>query len=331
MTEYQQRLLCFICFMAGLLLFNCAIAKPNWGSWLTEFKQDAISDGIDPQFFDSVFSDVKPNKRVVNLDRSQPEHRLTYAKYRKTRADNFRINLGKKKYKKYQRLLEEVGTKYGVDPAIIVSLWGIESSYGHFMGNHSVIKALATLAFDKRRGEFFRKELLLALHIIQDGHVDPRKFVGEWAGGTGQPQFLPSSWKKFAVDHNQDGKKDIWTDQADVFASIANYLVGNGWHQGEPWAIEATAPAEFDYHLNTGYTIKKRISEWKAMGIRPAKGFNFPAQDLQAYMIKPYGGPYIMAFHNFRVIMRYNRSTYYAGAVSYMADQIKKSFARKRS
>lgn len=325
MSLYQQRSLYFISFIIALFAFNCSIAAPSWTQWLSEFKQEAMSDGIDDGFFDSVFADVRPNKRVVNLDRSQPERRLTYSKYKKTRADRFRVNLGKKKYKKYRNLLEEVGVKYGVDPAIIVSLWGIESSYGHYMGKHSVIKALATLAYDKRRGKFFRKELLLALHILQDGHIDKKKFVGEWAGGTGQPQFLPSSWKQFAVDHNNDGKKDIWTDKADVFASIANYLVQNGWQRNQPWAIEVSAPDSFDYHLNTGYSVKKKVSEWMAMGIKPAKGFKMPKQDLEAYVLKPYGGPYIMAFHNFRVIMRYNRSTFYAGTVSYMADEIKKA------
>lgn len=329
MTEYQQRLLYFFGGLIGLFLFNCAIASQGWNSWLAEFKQDAVADGINPRFFDAVFTDITPNKRVVNLDRSQPERRLTFTKYRKTRADNYRVKLGKSKFQQNRRLLEEIGDKYGVDPAIIVSLWGIESSYGHYMGNHSVIKALATLAFDKRRPEFFRKELLLALHILQDGHVDMKRFVGEWAGGTGQPQFLPSSWKKFAVDHNQDGKKDIWSTKGDVFASIANYLVQNGWHEGEPWAIEVTAPSDFDYHLNTGYSIKNNVSEWAKMGIRPASGFHFPNQDLQAYILKPYGGPYLMAFHNFRVIMKYNRSTFYAGTVSYMADEIKKSSKSK--
>lgn len=328
MSLYLQRSIYFIVFVTSLICFNCAIAAPSWNQWLTDFKQEAVSDGIQPNFFDTIFADVKPNRRVVNLDRSQPERRITYSKYKKTRADRYRVNLGKKKYKKHQALLEQIGQKYGVDPAIIVSLWGIESSYGHYMGKHSVIKALATLAFDKRRSEFFRKELLLALHILQDGHIDHHKFVGEWAGGTGQPQFLPSSWKRFAVDHNQDGKKDIWTQHGDVFASIANYLTENGWQRNQPWAIEVTAPDSFDYHLNTGYSVKKKVSEWMEMGIKPSKGFNFPNQDLEAYVLKPYGGPYIMAFHNFRVIMRYNRSTFYAGTVSYMADEIKKSVKR---
>ncbi len=297
-------------------------AKQSWSEYVKGVRAEALSQGIRPDVFDEAFRNIKaPNRRVLHLDRTQPEKRLTFLKYRNTRADAFRIKLGRREIKKYHALLDKVGDEYGVSPCFIVSIWGLETSYGRFMGTFPVIKSLATLAYDNRRSAFFRKQLFQALHILNDGHVQLKDFKGEWAGASGHPQFLPSSWHNFAVDYNKDGKKDIWKTHSDAFASIANYLLKSGWKRNQPWAIKVTTPAGFSEDL-LGRKVVKTIAQWKALGVR-ANGRPLPKDmNMEASIVRPYGGPTYMIFNNFRVIMKWNRSIYYAGTVGYMAEQI---------
>jgi membrane-bound lytic murein transglycosylase B len=161
----------------------------------------------------------------------------------------------------------------------------------------------------------------LALHILNDGHVTLAHFKGEWAGASGQPQFLPSSWRRYAVDYDGDGRKDIWESKPDVFASVANYMKQNGWQANEPWAIEVKLPSNFDMSLQ-GKTIVKPVSEWNAMGVRTLNNQALPYQQLTASIVQPVGGPVFLAFPNYKMILRYNNSIYYAGAIGYLADKI---------
>lgn len=297
-------------------------SQVSWQDWVSEVRRQALDEGISPSLFDEAFSGLhEPSRSVKSLARSQPEHRLTYLKYQNSRVDGYRIAIGRKLYTRNQALLEEVGQAYGVDPCFIVSFWGLETSYGTYMGNFPVIKSLATLAYDSNRKDFFRKQLFLALHILNDGHVTLDRFKGEWAGASGQPQFLPSSWVQYAVDYDQDGRKDIWDSKPDVFASIANYMKQNGWQTGEPWAIKVKLPAHFDMALE-GKTTIKSVSEWSAMGVVTEDGQALPYQQLKASIIQPFGGPVFLAFPNYKMILRYNNSIYYAGAVGYLADKI---------
>lgn len=294
---------------------------PSWPVWLAEFKKEAVADGINPSFFDEIFKDVTPDKTIMHFDHRQPEHRLTFLQYRTTRADNFRIQLGRKEFNKNRELLENIGKQFNVDPCFVASIWGMETSYGRVMGKFPVIKALATLAYDPRRSERFRKELLIALHILQDGHVSPENFKGEWAGASGYAQFLPSSWKRYAVDYEHTGRKDIWTSVPDGLASIANYLLQNGWHKNEPWAIEVALPSGFhDDLINDG--MRKSVAEWQGLGVRTADNHPLPDPSLSAGLMKPDGGPVFLIFNNFTVILHYNNSKYYAGTIGYLADQI---------
>ena len=306
-----------------LLISTIATAQQqSWSSWVAQVRAEALKQGISASLFDEAFADIhEPSKQVKGLARSQPEHRLTYTKYRNSRVDAYRIAIGRKEYKKNQTLLTEIGNHYGVDPCFITSFWGMETSYGSYMGNFPVIKSLATLAYDSNRPDFFRRELFLALHILNDGHVTLQRFKGEWAGASGQPQFLPSSWVKYAVDYDGDGRKDIWDSKADVFASIANYMKLNGWKAGEPWATYVKLPANFDMTLE-GKTIIKPVSEWNALGVRTETGQPLPHQELQASIVQPNGGPVFLAYPNYRMILRYNNSIYYAGAIGYLADSI---------
>jgi membrane-bound lytic murein transglycosylase B len=306
----------------GLVLSPLIFAQQNWSSWVADVRKEALSQGISEATLDAAFADIhEPSRQVKGLAHSQPEHRLTYSKYLHSRVDPYRIVIGKKEYKKNQTLLNEIGQRYGVDPCFILAFWGLESSYGSYMGNFPVIKSLATLAYDSNRPAFFRKELFLALHILNDGHVSLAQFKGEWAGASGQPQFLPTSWVKYAVDYDGDGRKDIWTSKPDVFASIANYMKTNGWHTGEPWAIYVSLPANFDTKLQ-GKSILKPVSEWHKLGVRTTTGEALPNQDMQASIVQPNGGPVFLAFPNYKMILRYNNSIYYAGAIGYLADSI---------
>lgn len=305
-----------------VLIHHTAFAQQNWNDYVANIRTEALQQGISPDVFDSAFAGIhEPSHQIKGLLRSQPEHRLTFIKYRNTRVDNYRIIIGKKEYKKNQAVLEDIARKYGVNPCFIVSFWGMETSYGSYMGNFPVIKALATLAYDSNRKDFFRKELFIALRILNEGHVSLADFKGEWAGASGQPQFLPSSWVKYAVDYDGDGRRDIWRSLPDAFASIANYMKQNGWQTGEPWAIQVKLPGKFDRAME-GKTIVKPVSEWSALGVRTEGGQALPYQNLQASIVQPLGGPTFMTFPNYKMILHYNNSIYYAGAVGYLADKI---------
>ncbi|MFT4059808.1 MAG: lytic murein transglycosylase [Legionella sp.] len=310
--------------IAGVLglMQHVAFAQDNWNQWVANVRSEALSQGISPEIFDNAFRDIRePSHQIKGLLRSQPEHRLTFMKYRSTRVDNYRIAIGRKEFKKNQAVLGDISKKYGVNPCFIVSFWGMETSYGTYMGNFPVIKALATLAYDSNRKEFFRKELFIALRILNEGHVSLADFKGEWAGASGQPQFLPSSWVRYAVDYDGDNRRDIWKSKPDVFASIANYMKQNGWQDGEPWAIQVKLPAKFDMTLEGKNTVKP-VSEWSALGVRTEEGKELPYQNLQASIVQPYGGPTFMTFPNYKMILHYNNSIYYAGAIGYLADKI---------
>jgi len=296
-------------------------SQKSWPEFVKEVRAEALSQGIRPEVFDRAFHGLKaPNKKVLRFDRTQPEKRLTFLKYRNTRADAFRIKLGRQELRKKQGILHEISRRYGVSECFIVSLWGLETSYGRFMGSFPVIKSLATLAYDNRRSAFFRKQLFYALHILNNGHVKLKDFKGEWAGASGHPQFLPSSWNNFAVDYDGDGRKDIWKTLPDALASIANYLKQNGWQTNQPWAIVVNTPSGFDKEL-MGRKVTKPVSEWEKLGITSASG-HLPNGNLKASIVRPYGGPTLMIFNNFKVIMKWNRSIYYAGTVGYMAEKV---------
>jgi membrane-bound lytic murein transglycosylase B len=314
----------FVFFMLLCYALSLSAAQTqSWQTWLQGVRKEALSQGISARIFDQVFTQIKgPSAKVLRYDRSQPETRISFLKYRDTRADAYRIKLGRKALKKNRLILDEVSQHYGVSACFIVSFWGLETSYGRFMGSFPVIQSLATLAYDSRRGPYFRKQLFYALHILEDGHVRYQDFKGEWAGASGQPQFLPSSWFHYAVDYDKDGKRDIWQTKEDVFASIANYLVAHGWQAEQPWAIVVRLDQKRGLSdlLNDGQW--QSIAAWQKLGVQLLPGASWPDATLKATLIRPSGGPDMLVFNNFEVIMQWNRSTYYAGTVGYMADRI---------
>ncbi|MCH9769258.1 MAG: lytic murein transglycosylase [Gammaproteobacteria bacterium] len=303
-----------------LSLTQLCFAKQSWQQHIQQIRQEALAKGIRPEILDAALKGIHaPNRKVLKLDRTQPEKRLTFLKYRNTRADAYRIKIGRKEIKKYHDLLTTISNQYGVSPCFIVALWGLETSYGRYMGKFPVIKSLVTLSYDNRRSAFFRKQLFYALEILNDEHVKPEHFKGEWAGASGHPQFLPSNWHHYAVDYNGDGRRDIWKTLSDSLASIANFLHKHGWKTGGLWAVEVTIPADFP-KADLTRKVVKTVAEWKTLGVKPERSIG--NDGLEASVIKPYGGPAMMIFNNFRVIMRWNRSTYYAGTVGYTAEKI---------
>ena len=319
----MKRLISF--FLSLLLAFfsvNVIARNLSWHQWVAQLKKEAVAQGIDSSLFDNIFNKIPgPDPQILRFDHTQPEQRISFYKYRNTRGDKYKIIIGRRELQLHRKLLQNVGRDFSVDPCFIVALWGMETSYGHYMGNFPVIKSLATLAYDSRRSEHFRKELLLALQIVNDKQVALEKFKGEWAGASGQPQFLPSSWFNYAVDYDHDGRKDIWSSYPDVFASIANYLAKNGWRMNEPWAITVKLPANFDRSLIDKNNVRL-VSQWNELGIRTLSGAPLPNQNLSASLVQPDGGPTFLAFNNFRTLLTYNNSIYYAGTIGYMADEI---------
>lgn len=316
--------------MLALSATSVWAALPSWEAWVAGVRQEALSQGIRAAVFDEAFRDIhEPNRQIKRFLKTQPEHRLTYERYLKTRVDAYRLAMGRKNYLKNQTLLDQIGREYGVDPCFIVAFWGMETSYGTYMGDFPSIKALATLAYDSNRPAYFKHELLLALRILNDNQVTLKEFKGEWAGASGQPQFMPSSWFKYAVDYDHDGRKNIWTSLPDVFASIANYMKLNGWQTGEVWALKVTLPPNFDKHL-MGKTIVKPVSAWQALGVRLENGQALPASALPASLVQPNEGPVFLALPNYKMILKYNNSVYYAGAIGYLAEHVCRGAAEKR-
>ena len=295
----------------------------DFGKWLQELRRQALDEGITAATLDAALIGVQPIQRVIELDRDQPEFKLSFLQYLDLVAPESRVASGREALARNRALLEAVGARYGVQPRFIVALWGVETDFGRATGGFPIVAALATLAHEGRRSEFFRRELLDALHILDERHIGVAAMTGSWAGAMGQSQFMPSSFRRFAVDYDGDGRRDIWTTEADVFASIANYLASHGWRAGQNWGRAARLPPGFDPAL-VGAKVEKPLAEWQALGVRTATGGDLPAADLAASVVQPDGprGPAFIVYENFKTILRWNRSTYFAAAVGYLADRI---------
>ena len=313
--------------LIGALLTGSAMAQEDgaesFAEWREGVRSEALDLGISTTIFDTAFADVEPIPRVIELDRSQPEVTLTFDQYVERVVPESRVEKGRKLLAEHRELLEPIGRKYGVPPRFIVALWGIETNFGQYLGGFPVIASLATLAYDGRRSAYFRQELLHALRILEDGHITPEAMMGSWAGAMGQSQFMPSSFVNYAVDHNGDGRRDIWGTQGDVFASAANYLSQAGWRAGETWGRRVTLPSGFDHAL-TGLEVKKTLAEWQALGLRRSNGSDLPHADIGGSVVLPggEGGPAYLVYNNYRTIMRWNRSFYFATSVGLLADGI---------
>ena len=294
----------------------------TFAEWREQLRAEAFSLGISEETLLAIDDLEAPLDRVLELDDAQPEFMQTFTRYLSLRITPLQINRGQALLRQYAVLLEEVRQSYGVQPHYLVSFWAIESNYGRATGGFSVLQALATLAFDPRRAEFFRTELLTALKIIDDGHIAVDNMSGSWAGAMGQLQFLPSVFARYGIDGDNDGKIDIWNSLPDIFHSAANFLSQSGWRGDERWGREVLLPSNFDFSL-TGTRTRKPLQEWNELGIIQMNGSPIPVANMQASVILPAGagGPAFLTYANFRATMVYNPSTFYALTVGHLADR----------
>jgi membrane-bound lytic murein transglycosylase B len=307
-----------------LIISTPVFAAGSFDSWLSDFRTEAHRRGVSKPTITRALSGIQPLPKVLELDRKQPEGTMTFAKYKKNVISQTRIDKGRRLYREHAFILKEIEKKYGVPASVIVALWGIETSYGENTGGFDVVEALATLAYDGRRSEFFKDELINALKILDEGHIELASMKGSWAGAMGQNQFMPSSFKKFAVDHNGDGKRDIWKSLPDVFASTANYLKKSGWLADRRWGREVSIPDNLPESI-TGLEHSKTLAEWKSLGVRLPDGEPLTVvRGMKAALVRPDGvaGPAFLVYDNYRVIMAWNKSVYFATSVGLLSDAI---------
>ncbi len=321
-------------------LANVALASElPFDQWLAKVRIEASEKGISEQTIKEALTDVKPYPKAIKSDRAQPEFKRTFANYSSKRLSEWRVGTGHKKRVEHKELLEKVAKAYGVQPRFILSFWGLETNYGNYTGNNDIIRSLATLAYDKRRAEYFRKELFNALTILDQGHIELKDMKGSWSGAMGQGQFMPSSFLRFAQDFDGDGKKDIWNNHADVFASIANYLKHFGWSDQQTWGRQVTLPDNAASWLDSvkankpekgcralrAHTAKLPLSRWNELGIRRLNESELPNVEIEATLILPDGktGQAFLTYPNYRTILRYNCANSYALTIGLLADKFK--------
>jgi len=295
---------------------------PPFTTWLSELTVEAKSRGISDALLKRALAGISPIKRVIELDRRQPEFSMTFWSYLTKSVNEQRIKKGRQMLAKHKVLLSRVSKKMGVQPRFLVAFWGLETNFGTYTGVFPVVGALVTLAHDRRRSKFFRAQLLAALKLMDQGNF-PVDVKGSWAGAMGNHQFIPTTYRDFAVDFDGDGKRNLWTSLPDIFASAANYLGRSGWDAKRTWGREVQLPKDLDLAL-TGLEVRKPLSDWQKFGVRRMGGGNLPNVDIEASLVLPagYRGPAFLVYNNFRTIMVWNRSIYYALAVGHLADRL---------
>ena len=314
----------FFRFICLFLLSSSIFANSHsFEDFLGNVRQIAIEQGVSKSTIDKAFFELSPNLDILEADRKQAEFSQNFWHYINKRVNQTRLNNGYDTLKQNTSLLNKVSQKYGVPNYILVSFLGLESNYGNYTGKLSLIQSLATLAFDPRRSDFFTRELVALLKLIDKGKI-PIDAKGSWAGAMGAVQFMPSNVQAYGVDADKDGIVDLWNSQEDIYSSAANFLKHLGWKKGQKWGREVTIPKNFDYRL-TGLQNKKKVTDWGLLGIRKANGSALPNSSMEGSLIVPMGhrGPAFLVYQNFRVILGWNRSQLYALSVGYLADRIK--------
>lgn len=299
------------------------LTQKEFSACLVTFSAKAKAAGISQNTINNSLAKAELNTQVLELDRKQPEFTTSFADYFNRRVTEQRVAQGRALLVKHKDLLARVEQEYGVPAAYLVSFWGLETNFGSYFGNIPVVDSLATLACDARRSTFFTIELINALRILDEGAIAPGKMKGSWAGAMGHVQFMPSSFLKNAVDFDGDHKRDLWNSTADAMGSAANFLKNLGWQTEGRWGREVKLPKDFPF-LEAGLKNNKPIAEWTKLGVTRADSTPLPQADMNASLLVPSGheGPAFLVYDNFNVIMRWNRSEFYAIAVGQLADQI---------
>jgi membrane-bound lytic murein transglycosylase B len=325
MVQTCKKIILF-CTVTITVLFTLprpGTCSEDFSSWLEGVRQEARAKGISEVTLHEAFDGLQPIPRVIELDRRQPEFTQTFWRYLDARVTEGRVERGRMLLELHAELLAGIEKQYGVQPRFLVAFWGLETNFGDYLGSFSVIGSLATLAHDPRRSEFFRSELLAALSIIDGRHISASEMFGSWAGAMGQPQFMPSTFVRFAVDADGDRKRDIWHSLPDVFASAANFLAESGWQGDKTWGREVRLPPGFNLEL-IGLEVKKTLAAWQILGVRKGNGNNLPRVHMKGSLILPAGhtGPAFLVYNNYRTTLQWNRSDLYAIAVGHLADRL---------
>jgi membrane-bound lytic murein transglycosylase B len=315
----------FAALVVSPAMAQSARGQGSFDAFLDGVRSDARRGGVSAATLNRALRGLRPNERVLELDRRQAEFTQTWPQYRDARLSPARIDAGRRAYADNRALLESIQARFRVSARVVVAIWGLETNYGGFTGNFNVIEALATLAWEGRRAAFFRAELLAALRILDAGHVSVERMRGSHAGAMGNPQFMPTSFERLAVDFDGDGRRDIWDSKADALGSIANYLARNGWRDGEIWGFEVLLPGGFDTSL-ADHRQMRPMRDWGRMGVVRASGSGLPGSENEWAIVIPGlsrgDSQAFMVGQNFMSIRRYNPSNFYATAVGLLSDRV---------
>ncbi|UJP06591.1 MAG: lytic murein transglycosylase [Nitrosomonas sp.] len=312
---------------AAFMILTCAqpvyADDSGFGECIARMKSQARLEGISDNTVNQVLSKVKRLPRIIELDRRQPEFTQTFANYFTTRINEERIQRGRELYARHHVLLDKIQRESGIPAQFLISFWGLETSYGGHFGDWPVLDSLATLACDTRRSTFFTQELLNAMRIVDAGDITAERMIGSWAGAMGHMQFMPSTFLRYAKDVDGDGRRDLWGSIPDAMGSAANFLQQLGWVPGLNWGQEVLLPRSFDYSL-AGRDQMLSLEEWTTLGVTTTSGAPLAPAAQKAALIIPsgYQGPAFLVTKNFYIIMRWNRSEFYALSVGHLADRI---------
>jgi len=305
--------------------------EQDFAQCLVRLQQTAQTQGVPARVAGDVVGKLQYVPRVIELDRRQPEFTETFANYIGQRVTERNINTGRALLAQHSALLDRLEKQYGVPGSVLVAFWGLETHYGGYLGKMSILDNLATLACDPRRSDYFTSELMAALHLVADYGLQPSQMQGSWAGAMGQTQFMPSAYRRYGVDGDGDKRIDLWNSIPDALTSAANFLQGLGWQREQRWGREVVLPNGFAYEL-AGAKNARSLEAWKQLGVSTAYGGALVDGNVNAALVVPagYQGPKFLAYPNFDVIMRWNRSEYYAIAVGYLSDRLRGAPALKQ-
>jgi membrane-bound lytic murein transglycosylase B len=310
-------LLCLWLWCAGSAV-SARAAADDFDAWLVDLKAEAVAQGLRSETVEVALSQVRLLSKVVESDRSQPKAPTEFCDYMTRRLTPTRIRRGREMLAKHRRLLAGINADYGIPPRYIIALWGLETNFGDYVGDIPLFDALVTLARDPRRGSFFRKQIFGAIRIIDEGHHPVDGLNGSWAGATGQVQFMPTTFLAYAVDHDGDGRRDLWNSLPDAFASAANYLRRSGWRLGETWGRQVQLPGNFETKGS------RSLAGWQKLGVRKVDGRDLPRARRTAMLVQPMRTRDLafLAYRNYHAFLAWNRSTFFAISVGALADEL---------
>jgi membrane-bound lytic murein transglycosylase B len=313
-----------LCIGLSLLIAGSAAAarEPTFDEWLAGVRSEAVERGISSSIVASALDDLAPEPDILRQDRSQPKNPADFCGYMVRRLTSTRIARAKRMLEEHGSLLKEINAEFGIPARYIVSLWGLETNFGDYQGGHSVVRSLATLAFDPRRSENIRGQLFAALQILDERHLEVDQMKGSWAGAMGHVQFMPTTFLAYAVDYDGDGRKNIWGSVPDALASAANYLRQAGWRPGETWGRRIDLPVGMTFAGRT--SPRRSVEHWRNKGVRSYGGYKLPASSLSGSIVLPRNepSPAFLVYGNYRTILAWNHSTYFGISVGTLADRV---------